>query len=81
MDSIQLKAKELQSKMYLTQSQTHRLRLTGLTKAVNSPQQKLVLPQRTNHPMIPAVGLIYRLSSSNSFKIRFFNEGDKVAVH
>ena len=44
MDSIQLKTKELQSKMYL--SQTHRLRLIGVTKAVNavtSPQSRILL--------------------------------------
>ena len=31
MDSIQLKTKELQSKMYLTQTQTHRLKTHSLT--------------------------------------------------
>ena len=38
MDLIRLKTKELQSEMYFTQTQTqtHRLRLIGLTKAVNS---------------------------------------------
>ena len=46
MDSIRFKTKQLQSKMYLTQTQTHRLRL--IDNLV--PRASVAFPQKASRP-------------------------------